>query len=170
MVSAEAARGHHCSALLHVSNLIPELRGTVETEITKKNRVNDWMGMEWMDKGDIWLPQKIDPMPEKIPGANTGAFYHSGPINTWPQIGRCGHYESSNTMVWAPWQEGLRILSHNEEIICNLLDNYWKRKQIVKYLELMVTGNLSGDWSLPMLLPVSKNTKYSMPPDWQSKG
>ncbi len=27
------ARGHHCSALPHVSNLIPELRGTVETQI-----------------------------------------------------------------------------------------------------------------------------------------
>ncbi len=27
------------------------------------------MGMEWMDKGDIWVPQKIAPMPGKIFGA-----------------------------------------------------------------------------------------------------
>ncbi len=39
-----------------------------------------------MDRGDIWLPQKIAPMPGKIPGAEADAFNHRGPINTWPQI------------------------------------------------------------------------------------
>ncbi len=34
------------------------------------------MGMEWIEKGDIWLPQKIVLMPGKIPGAEAGAFNH----------------------------------------------------------------------------------------------
>ncbi len=29
-----------------------------------------------MDKGDIWLPQKIAPMPGQIPGAEADAFNH----------------------------------------------------------------------------------------------
>ena len=31
-----------------------------------------------MDKRDIWLPQKIAPMPGKIPGAEADAFNHRG--------------------------------------------------------------------------------------------
>ncbi len=48
-----------------------------------------------MDKGDIRLPQKIDLMPRKIPGAEAAAFNHRGPINTWPQIylGRYKHQD-----------------------------------------------------------------------------
>ncbi len=33
----EAARGHHCSPLPYVGILIPELSGTGETDITKRN-------------------------------------------------------------------------------------------------------------------------------------
>ncbi len=44
-----------------------------------------------MDKGDIWLPQKIVPMPGKIPGAEAEAFNHRGPVNTWPQFDHSGH-------------------------------------------------------------------------------
>ena len=44
-----------------------------------------------MDKGDIWLPQKIAPMPGKIPEAEAEAFNHRGPINTWSQIDLSGH-------------------------------------------------------------------------------
>ncbi len=50
--------------------------------------------MEWMNKGDIWLPQKIAPMPSKIPAAEADAFSHRGPINhvnTWLQIDHSGH-------------------------------------------------------------------------------
>ncbi len=36
ILSADADRGHHCSPLSHVSNLIPELRGVVQKEITKR--------------------------------------------------------------------------------------------------------------------------------------
>ncbi len=49
------------------------------------------MGKEWLDKGDIWLPQKIAPMPGKIPGAEADAFNNRGPINTWPQIDYSGY-------------------------------------------------------------------------------
>ncbi len=78
-----------------------------------------------MDKGDIWLAQKIAPMPSKIPGAKAAAFNHRGPVNTCPQIDHSGHFkEGSNIMVSAPWQEGLLILSHNEGMICNLPANY----------------------------------------------
>ncbi len=35
-----------------------------------------------MDKGDIWLPQKIVPLPGKIPGAEADTSNHRGPINT----------------------------------------------------------------------------------------
>ena len=57
---------------------------TVETEITKRreSRDNDLIGMECMDKGDIWLPQKIVPMSVKIPGSEADVFHHRGPINT----------------------------------------------------------------------------------------
>ncbi len=34
------------------------------------------MGMEGMDKGDIWLPQKIALVPGKNPGAEADAFSH----------------------------------------------------------------------------------------------
>ncbi len=37
-----------------------------------------------MKKGDIRLPQKIAPMPGKIPGAEADT------LNTWPQIDHCG--------------------------------------------------------------------------------
>ncbi len=30
-----------------------------------------------MNKGDIWLPQHIAPMPGKIPGVKADAFNHS---------------------------------------------------------------------------------------------
>ncbi len=33
-----------------------------------------------MDKGDIWVPQKIAPMLGKIPEAEADAFNHRGPI------------------------------------------------------------------------------------------
>ncbi len=72
-----------------------------------------------MDKGGIWLPQKIAPMPGKIPGAEADAFNHRGPVNTWPQIDHSGHWEGNNIMVSAPWQEGFLILSYNEGMICN---------------------------------------------------
>ena len=36
ILPAEAARGHQCSPLQHVSNLIPDLRGTVETDNEEK--------------------------------------------------------------------------------------------------------------------------------------
>ncbi len=48
-------------------------------------------------------------------------------------------------MVWAPWEGGLLYLSYNEEMICNLLANYRKRKQMVKHSELLVTGNIVGN-------------------------
>ncbi len=44
-----------------------------------------------MDKGDIWLLQKIAPMRGKILGDEADAFNHRGPINTWPQIDHSGH-------------------------------------------------------------------------------
>ncbi len=44
-----------------------------------------------MDKGDIWLPQRIAPMSGKTPGAEANAFNHRGPINTWPQIDHSSH-------------------------------------------------------------------------------
>ncbi len=44
-----------------------------------------------MDKEDIWLPQKIAPVPSKIPGAEADVFYHMGPISTCPQIDHSGH-------------------------------------------------------------------------------
>ncbi len=48
--------------------------------------------MEWMDKEDIRLPQKIAPMPGKIPGPEADAFNHMGPIIiTWPQKDHSGH-------------------------------------------------------------------------------
>ncbi len=37
--------------------------------------------MAGMDKGDIWLPQKIDPM--KIDPMESVTFNRRGPINTW---------------------------------------------------------------------------------------
>ncbi len=49
------------------------------------------MWMEWMDKGDIWLLQKIDPMAGQIPETEADAFNHKGPIITWPQIDLSGH-------------------------------------------------------------------------------
>ncbi len=33
ILPAETTRGHHCSPLLHVGNLISELRGNVETQM-----------------------------------------------------------------------------------------------------------------------------------------
>ncbi len=110
-----------------------------------------------MDKEDIWLPQKIALMPGTIPGAEAEAFNHRRPINTWPQIDHSRHYEGSNIMVSAPWQEILLILSHNEGMICNLPADYWKRKQIAKRLEILVTGNVVGNWWWP-------NTLYCYPP------
>ena len=91
ILPAHAARGQHCSPLLNVSNLTPDLRSNVETEIMKESGDNDLMGMEWMDKGDTWVPQKIAPMPGKILGAEPDAFNHRGPINTWSQIDNLGH-------------------------------------------------------------------------------
>ena len=44
-----------------------------------------------MDKGGIWLPQEIAPMPGKIPGAEADAFNQRGPIYIWPQIDHFGH-------------------------------------------------------------------------------
>ena len=44
-----------------------------------------------MDKGDLWLRQKIVPMPGKIPAVEADAFNHRGPINTWPQIDHTSH-------------------------------------------------------------------------------
>ena len=43
-----------------------------------------------MSKGDILLPQKIDPMPGKIRVAEADAFSQKGPIKTWPQIDHSG--------------------------------------------------------------------------------
>ncbi len=77
-----------------------------------------------MNKADIWLAQKITPMPGKIPAAEAEAFNHRGLINTWPQIDHSGHKEGSNIKVLDLWQEGVRILSYNEGMICNLLANY----------------------------------------------
>ncbi len=77
-----------------------------------------------MDKGDIWVPQKIAPMPGKILGAEADAFNHRGPINTWPQIDSSESLGSNNIMFSAPWQEGLLILSYNEGMICNLPADY----------------------------------------------
>ncbi len=73
-----------------------------------------------MNKGDIWLPQKMDPMPGKIPDA----FNHRGTINTWPQIDLSGHYKGGNIIVSAPWQERLLILSYNEGMFCHFPANY----------------------------------------------
>ncbi len=78
-----------------------------------------------MDKGDIWLPQKIAPMPGKILGAEADTYNHRRPINTWTQIDHSGHWEGSNIILWDPWQAGLLIMSYNERMICNLLANYW---------------------------------------------
>ncbi len=59
-----------------------------------------------MGRGDIWLPQKADPMPGKIPEAEADAFNHGGGggrgINTWPPIDRSGKKECSNIIVWVP--------------------------------------------------------------------
>lgn len=63
-----------------------------------------------MDKGDSWLPRKVAPMSGKIPGAEAGAFNHTGPINTCQGIDYCSHQEGSSIMVWASWQEGLLIV------------------------------------------------------------
>ncbi len=49
------------------------------------------MGSEFQDKGDIWLCQRMVPMPGKFPGAEADTFNHRGPINIWPQIDHCGH-------------------------------------------------------------------------------
>ncbi len=43
-----------------------------------------------MDKGGIWLPQKIEPVPGNIPGAEAEAFI-KGPTTTGPQIDHSGH-------------------------------------------------------------------------------
>ncbi len=99
-----------------------------------------------MDKGDIWLPQKIAPIPGKIPRAEADAFNNRGSINTWPQIDHSGHQEGSNIMVSAPWQDELLILSYNEGMICNFPGNHWKRKQIVKHVVILFTGNVVSDW------------------------
>ena len=40
---------------------------------------------------DNVAPQKIAPMPGKIPGAVAEAFIYRVPINTWPQIDHSGH-------------------------------------------------------------------------------
>ncbi len=80
--------------------------------------------MERMEQGDIWVPQKIAAMPDKILGAEADTLNHRAPINTWPQIDHSGHQEGSNIMVSAPWQEGLPILSYNEGTICNLPADY----------------------------------------------
>ncbi len=94
-----------------------------------------------MDKGDIWVPQKIAPMPGKILGAEADAFNHRGLLTPGHKLTK----EGRNIMVSAPWQEGLLILSYNEGMICNLPADYRKRKQIVKHLEILVTGNVVGD-------------------------
>ena len=66
-----------------------------------------------MGKGDIWLPQKADPMPGKIPEAEADAFNHKrGGINTWPQIDRSGQKEDSNIRFWVPWSVGLPNICH----------------------------------------------------------
>ncbi len=44
-----------------------------------------------MEKGDVWLPQKIALRPVKIPGAEAETFNHRRPINTWPQIDHSGY-------------------------------------------------------------------------------
>ncbi len=44
-----------------------------------------------MDKGDIWLPQKIAPISGKIHGAEADAFNHRAPINTWLVTWSPGH-------------------------------------------------------------------------------
>ncbi len=95
----------------------------------------------------------------KIPGAEADTFNHMGPVNTWPQIDHSGHYEGSNIMVSAHLQEWSLILSFNEamicnflanyskrQMICNFLANYSKRQQILKHFEILVTGNVVGDW------------------------
>ncbi len=92
-------------------------------------------------------------MTGKIPGAKAEAFNHRGPINTWPHIDHSSQQEGSNIMVSAPWQEGLPILAYNEGMICNFPANYWKRKQIVKHLEILITGNVVGDWWYPIHVP-----------------
>ncbi len=44
------------------------------------------MRMEWIDKGDRWLPQKIDSIHVKIPGAEPEAYDHitTGVATNWP--------------------------------------------------------------------------------------
>ena len=104
-----------------------------------------------MDKGDIWLPQKIAPIPGKIPRAEADAFNNRGSINTWPQIDHSGHQEGSNIMVSAPWPEGLlkycRIM-REWSAMCRLITE--KENKIVKHLEILVTGNVVGDWWYPI--------------------
>ncbi len=64
-----------------------------------------------MDKGDIWLPQKICPIPSKLPGVEADAVNDKGPITTWPQTDHSGQYRGRNIRDLAPGQGGLLNLS-----------------------------------------------------------
>ena len=48
-------------------------------------------------------------------------------------------------MVWAPWQKGLLILPYNEGMVCKLRLIIEKETKL-PHLELLVTGNVVGDW------------------------
>ena len=75
------------------------------------------MGMESMDMGDIWLPQKIAPMPGKILGTirqrplTTGGLLTPAHKLTIPVTRKV----TRNIMVQALWQEGLLILSYKNQ-------------------------------------------------------
>ncbi len=51
-----------------------------------------------MDKGDIWLPEKIDTMPGKTPGAEAD----KGNINTRLQFGHSGHWNQQHQCFGSP--------------------------------------------------------------------
>ncbi len=88
------------------------------------------MGMEWMDKRDIWPPQKIAPMPGKTPGAEADAFNQRGPINTCPKMILLFTRKAAtlaNIMVCPPWQEELLKPSYNKGKNCRTpcITGYW---------------------------------------------
>ncbi len=84
------------------------------------------------DKGEVWPPQKIDPMPGKIPG----------PISTWPQIDHSARWEGFGR----PGKEDSLIchihVMREWSVIFRLLI---EKENMIKHPELLVTGNI-GDW------------------------
>ncbi len=126
---------------------------------------------------EIWLVVATSencPMSRKISGAEADACNHRGLNNTWPQIDHSGHQEGSRIRILAPWLGELLNLSYNEGMSCSLLAYNWKRNQFVKHLvEILVTGNVVGEWWYPicyMLLSSGKVSKYSELSDWVRVG